>query len=189
MKEVCLFVFSASQRGNAYLTPWNWCLINLPFLMWDVVTWSYFFPSLSAEKQGHKTQERRFTINSETFGAMFTKNVQPMSETANYEVCASKMAEKHLLTSVCIMYVSCSLCRTTKIWEEGMKIHSNTPRTDVLLLQDRKFSQMFSTWEKPASNETLISLYFSQFLSIYILLPPLAHSWISLQVLHGSIHP
>lgn len=44
-------LFSASQRGEAYSTPWNWCLINLPFLMWDVVTWSYFFPSLSAERR------------------------------------------------------------------------------------------------------------------------------------------
>lgn len=42
-------LFSASQRGKAYSTPWNWCLIILPFLMWDVVTWSYFFPSLSVE--------------------------------------------------------------------------------------------------------------------------------------------
>lgn len=45
-------LFSASQRGEAYSTPWNWCLINLPFLMWDVVTWSYFFPSLSVETRG-----------------------------------------------------------------------------------------------------------------------------------------
>lgn len=48
-------LFSASQRGEAYSTPWNWCLINLPFLMWDVVTWSYFFPSLSVETRGQNT--------------------------------------------------------------------------------------------------------------------------------------
>lgn len=51
-----IVLFSASQRGKAYSTPWNWCLIILPFLMWDVVTWSYFFPSLSAETRG---QQRR----------------------------------------------------------------------------------------------------------------------------------
>lgn len=50
---VFLFQFSASQRGEAYSTPRNWCLINLPFLMWDVVTWSYFFPSPSAETRGN----------------------------------------------------------------------------------------------------------------------------------------
>lgn len=53
-KSFFFLCVSASQRGEAYSTPWNWCLINLPFLMWDVVTWSYFFPSFSAEDKKTK---------------------------------------------------------------------------------------------------------------------------------------
>lgn len=47
-------LFSASQRGEAYSTPWNRCVINLPFVMWAGATWSYFFPSLSAETRAQK---------------------------------------------------------------------------------------------------------------------------------------
>lgn len=76
------FVFvlvPASQRGEAYSTPRNWCLIKSSFLMWDVVTWFYFFVSPSVKTRRKKTKHRRLRMDIWTHGTLTVNNLLVIS--------------------------------------------------------------------------------------------------------------
>lgn len=121
------FVFvlvPASQRGEAYSTPRNWCLIKSSFLMWDVVTWFYFFVSPSVKTRRKKTKHRRLRMDIWTHGTLTVNNLLVISI---WKVWFSGMIVKHYIQKGALLS-SLSISRPTSVSQIIMFLFGNASK-------------------------------------------------------------